>query len=79
MLSDGQHAVLEPPVEPEGEAPRRGICAIGGWSSIGEQRKATLGRYAADLSSVVIADSGHSVPEEAPDALCEALGRFLAA
>ncbi len=57
----------------------RRICAIGGRHSIGERLAATLGRYAADLSSIVIEHSGHFVPEEAPDAFCEALGRFLAA
>ena len=58
-----------------GKLPIR-LLAIGGQYSIPTMGEA-LRPYFNDVTSVVIADAGHFVPEEQPDALAKALVAFL--
>jgi pimeloyl-ACP methyl ester carboxylesterase len=52
------------------------LLAVGGQHSIPNMGEA-LRRYFNDVTSVVIRDSGHFVPEEQPEALAKALKDFL--
>jgi pimeloyl-ACP methyl ester carboxylesterase len=52
------------------------LLAVGGQYSIPTMGKA-LQPYFKNVRSVVIADSGHFVPEEQPEALAKALLAFL--
>ena len=54
------------------------LLAVGGEYSIPNMGDA-LKPYFEDVTSVVISDSGHFVPEEQPEALAKALITFLSA
>lgn len=57
-------------------APGGGLGAIGGEHSIPNMADA-LRPYFENVTSAVIAESGHFVPEEQPEALAKALRDFL--
>ena len=59
----------------KGKSPVR-LLAIGGQHSIPAMGD-SLKPYFQDVTGVVIADSGHFVPEEQPEALHEVLTSFL--
>jgi pimeloyl-ACP methyl ester carboxylesterase len=59
----------------KGKLPIR-LLAVGGEHSIPTMGE-SLGPYFEDVTSVVIAESGHFVPEEQPEALAKALFAFL--
>ncbi|MFD7445890.1 alpha/beta fold hydrolase [Streptomyces sp. NPDC059909] len=54
------------------------VLAIGGAEGWGKYVGDGMQKAAADLQTVVIPDAGHWVAEQAPQALLEALGAFLA-
>ncbi|HEX3292342.1 MAG TPA: alpha/beta hydrolase [Solirubrobacterales bacterium] len=54
------------------------VLAMGGALSGGENAGNTMKLVADDVQTVVLPDSGHWVAEEAPEALLEAVTRFLA-
>ncbi|TDD80905.1 alpha/beta hydrolase [Saccharopolyspora karakumensis] len=53
------------------------VLAIAGGSACGDSVAIEMRSVAEDVTSVVIPECGHYVPEEAPEALLEALGQFL--
>jgi pimeloyl-ACP methyl ester carboxylesterase len=57
-------------------APAR--LAIGGAESSGEGATNTMKLVADDVQGVVLPDSGHWVAEQAPEALLDAMTKFLA-
>jgi pimeloyl-ACP methyl ester carboxylesterase len=59
----------------KGKLPIR-LLAVGGDHSIPTMGQ-SLSPCFEDVTSVVIADSGHFVPEEQPEALAKALVKFL--
>jgi pimeloyl-ACP methyl ester carboxylesterase len=54
------------------------VLAIGGAQSWGEHVGEAMHAVAADVETAVIPDAGHWVAEQAPEALLDALTRFLA-
>ncbi len=54
------------------------VLAIAGRHGVGMRLAEALRARTDALSEVIVEGSGHFVPEEAPDALCDALLRFLA-
>jgi pimeloyl-ACP methyl ester carboxylesterase len=54
------------------------VLAIGGAESSGEGTANTMKLVADDVQAVVLPDAGHWVAEQAPEALLDALTRFLA-
>jgi pimeloyl-ACP methyl ester carboxylesterase len=55
------------------------VLAIGGSAGLGEAMRGTFAPFSPNLSGAVIANCGHYVPEEAPDALLAAMLPFLEA
>ncbi|MFC4561788.1 alpha/beta fold hydrolase [Nocardiopsis mangrovi] len=54
------------------------VLAVGGAASVGAGAEGEMRLVAEDVTGVVIPDSAHFVPEEAPEALLDVLAPFLA-
>ena len=54
------------------------VLALAGAHSLGDMVEATMRLVADDVQSVVLADTGHWIAEEAPDQMLTALTEFLA-
>jgi pimeloyl-ACP methyl ester carboxylesterase len=55
------------------------VLAIGGSAGLGDAMRGTFAPFSPNLSSAVIPNCGHYVPEEAPDALLASMLPFLQA
>jgi pimeloyl-ACP methyl ester carboxylesterase len=53
------------------------ILAIGGRHGVGTKLADALQGQASNLSAIIAEDSGHFVPEEAPEFFCDQVGKFL--
>ena len=62
----------------EGRSMSMPVLAIGGRHGVGTKLAEALGKQARNLTAVIAEESGHFVPEEAPDFFCDQVGRFLA-
>jgi len=80
--SFGFYRALDTTIAQDGERKTRRltmpVLAIGGAASFGEHVGEALQLVANDVQSVVIADTGHFVAEEAPEEMLAALTPFLA-
>jgi pimeloyl-ACP methyl ester carboxylesterase len=80
--SFGWYRALDTTIAQDGERKTRRltmpVLAIGGAASFGEHVGEALQLVADDVQSVVIADTGHFVAEEAPEEMLAALAPFLA-
>jgi pimeloyl-ACP methyl ester carboxylesterase len=62
----------------EGQRMSMPLLAIAGRHGVGTRLADALSKQARNLTAVIAEDSGHFVPEEAPDFFCDQVGRFLA-
>lgn len=61
----------------EGQSMNMPVLAIGGRYGVGTKLADALSKQARDLTAVIAGNSGHFVPDEAPDFFCDQVERFL--